>query len=66
MISIFWEITGATYPYHLISETEFFDLIGDSPPRIYWLNDGEVKARWDDDFTENLRAAFPDDSNQKF
>ncbi len=65
MISIFWEITGVSYPYHLISEAEFFDLIGDSPPRIYWLNDGKVKARWDDDFTENLRAAFAADSDRK-
>jgi len=58
LISAFWEITNAEYPYHLISESEFFDLIGDSPPRIYWLHGGNMKARWDGEFVKNILSAF--------
>lgn len=58
LISAFWEITNTEYPYHLISESEFFDLIGDSPPRIYWLHGGNIKARWDGEFVKNILSAF--------
>ncbi|HEX9654178.1 MAG TPA: MauE/DoxX family redox-associated membrane protein [bacterium] len=57
-VAAFWETTEASFPYHTISEAEFFDLIGNSPPRIYWLQDGNVKARWDDGFADNILAAF--------
>jgi uncharacterized membrane protein YphA (DoxX/SURF4 family) len=61
----FWEVTATAYPYHLISENEFFDLIGDSPPRIYWLHDGNINARWDDSFVENIRSAFTVQAEKK-
>jgi uncharacterized membrane protein YphA (DoxX/SURF4 family) len=57
-ISAFAEKTHTNYPYHLISADEFFNLIGASPPRIYWLQDGKVNARWDDNFANNIIAAF--------
>lgn len=65
MISIFGEMTGVDYPYHLISEAEFFDLIGDSPPRIYWLRDGKIAAHWDENFVENIRSALSAPSEEK-
>jgi hypothetical protein len=57
-ISAFAEKTHTNYPYHLISADEFFNLIGASPPRIYWLQDGKVKARWDEDFADHILMAF--------
>jgi uncharacterized membrane protein YphA (DoxX/SURF4 family) len=57
-ISAFAEKTHTNYPYHLISTDEFFNLIGASPPRIYWLHDGKIKARWDEDFANHILAAF--------
>lgn len=57
-ISAFAEKTQTDFPYHLISAEDFFNLIGASPPRIYWLQDGKIKARWDDDFANNILSAF--------
>ncbi len=57
-ISAFMEKTHTAYPYHPISANEFFDLIGESPPRVYWLQDGRIKARWDDQIAESILAAF--------
>jgi hypothetical protein len=57
-ISAFEEKTHTNYPYHLISADDFFNLIGASPPRIYWLRDGTVKARWDEEFAKNILTAF--------
>lgn len=57
-VSAFSEKTHTNYPYHLITASEFFDLIGDSPPRVFWLQDGRIKARWDDQFAESILAAF--------
>lgn len=57
-ISAFSKKTDTDYPYHAISEDEFFELIGNSPPRIYWLQDGKIKARWDDEFAKNILTAF--------
>jgi len=54
----FSEKTNTHYPYHLISENEFFDLIGNTPPRVYWLRQGQIQARWDTAITENIRATF--------
>lgn len=56
--SAFSERTNTNYPYHLIAANEFFDLIGDSPPRVYWLQDGQIKARWDHQIPEQIAAAF--------
>ncbi len=57
-ISAFSQKTNTDYPYHPISESEFFDLIGNSPPRIFWLQDGHIKARWDEEFGKNIASAF--------
>jgi uncharacterized membrane protein YphA (DoxX/SURF4 family) len=57
-IADFSQKTNTAFPYHVISEGEFFDLIGNRPPRIYWLQDGQIKARWDEEFTEHILSAF--------
>ncbi len=64
-ISAFSKKTDTDYPYHLITEDEFFDLIGNSPPRIYWLQDGKIKAQWDDEFAKNILTAFNIQTNGK-
>jgi uncharacterized membrane protein YphA (DoxX/SURF4 family) len=58
LIAAFSEKTNTNYPYHLIPEEDFIGLIGNSPPRIYWLQDGKIKARWDEDFAKNILSAF--------
>lgn len=50
--------TATNFPYHLISAPDFFALIGNSPPRVYWLEDGKVRARWDENFVNNLQSHF--------
>ena len=57
-ISAFEEKTATNYPYHLISEQDFFALIGNSPPRVYWLQDGKIQARWDEEIAKNILTAF--------
>ncbi len=56
--SAFAEKTHTNYPYHLISVQDFFALIGNSPPRLYWLQDGKIRARWDEDFAKNISLNF--------
>lgn len=48
--------TQTNYPYSFIDANTFFDLIGESPPRIYHLQDGLVVDYWDDYFIERLVA----------
>ena len=50
----FLDKTNIQHPYLKIPIDVFFDLIGNAPPRIYWLQDGEVKEFWDDNFNNNL------------
>jgi uncharacterized membrane protein YphA (DoxX/SURF4 family) len=57
-LSAFAEKTHTDYPYHLISVQDFFALIGNSPPRIYWLQGGKIRARWDEDFAKNILSNF--------
>jgi uncharacterized membrane protein YphA (DoxX/SURF4 family) len=64
-VSAFSKKTDTDYPYHAIAEDEFFDLIGNSPPRIYWLQDGKIKAQWDDEFAKNILTAFNIQTNGK-
>jgi uncharacterized membrane protein YphA (DoxX/SURF4 family) len=54
----FFHLTNTGYPYYLISVDEFFDLIGSTPPRVYWLQDGKIEAQWDENLIENLTSAF--------
>lgn len=51
----FFEKTQIEHPYFRIPLEDFFELIGNSPPRIYWLHDGKVKEFWDSDFIENVK-----------
>ena len=57
-IKEFESITQSSFPYDLIEVNTFFDLIGDSPPRVYNLKDGKVLEIWDTDITRNLINAF--------
>lgn len=51
-VDSFKTLTGFDYPYTKIEVDDFFDLIGTSPPRIYLLEDGKIKNKWDDNFEE--------------
>jgi len=55
---MFQQITNSKFPYHIITTHEFFDLIGSSPPRLYWLKEGVVMKIWDEDFEKNITASF--------
>jgi hypothetical protein len=57
-VDMFFVLTDTHYPYHLISESEFFNLIGSQPPRFYWLRNGEVLKYWDNNLKENIDHAF--------
>ena len=50
----FLENANIEHPYLRIPTEDFFELIGNSPPRIYWLQNGEIKEYWDDNFRSNL------------
>lgn len=54
----FNKMTGSNFPYHMIEANEFFDLIGSTPPRIYWMNNGTIKEYWDKDFEKNIDKNF--------
>lgn len=54
----FESITQSSYPYAFLDVNSFFDLIGDSPPRIYYLKNGKVAEIWDADFTQNTINTF--------
>lgn len=53
-IDSFKTLTGFNFPYHIIDINEFFDLIGNYPPRIYYLKDGNVSEIWDDNFSNRI------------
>jgi len=59
-VDMFFVLTDTYYPYRLISEAEFFNLIGNEPPRFYWLRNGEILEYWDNNLKENLENAFLD------
>ncbi|NOX67389.1 MAG: hypothetical protein GXO85_16715, partial [Chlorobi bacterium] len=63
-IKNFQDSTETNFPYHRISIDEFFDLIGTSPPRIYWLQNGKIKKVWDDNIEENLWDTFSNRNNK--
>ena len=54
----FENLTQSNFPYTLIDVNIFFDLIGDSPPRIYYLKDGSVAEIWDSDIDQNIVNTF--------
>ncbi|MCL4549248.1 MAG: hypothetical protein M1495_11845 [Bacteroidetes bacterium] len=55
---MFDRITGSNFPYAMITAKEFFDLIGNSPPRLYWIKNGDIKEIWDKDFYKKITANF--------
>ena len=57
-VAAFEEQTKTDFPYALIDASQFFDLIGNSPPRIYFLNNGTVEQVWDDNFRKNIESQF--------
>ncbi len=57
-VDSFKTMTKFNFPYHMIGMNEFLNLIGQSPPRIYWLKDGKVKEIWDGDFQKKLLQNF--------
>lgn len=48
--------TQSNYPYTFIDAHAFFDLIGESPPRMYHLQNGRVVDYWDNNFVKRLEA----------
>ncbi len=54
----FESMTQSSFPFAFIDVNTFFDLIGDSPPRIYYLNNGAVAEIWDKDFSRNIVNTF--------
>lgn len=57
-ISEFEALTRSSFPHNFIDVNQFFDLIGDSPPRIYYLDNGVVSEIWDADFIDNITTTF--------
>ena len=62
-ISDFQNRTDTNFPYSRINADEFFDLIGDSPPRIYWLKDGAIIEIWDQNIEEKIWEKFGNSDN---
>ena len=54
----FEAITRSRFPYTLIDVNIFFDLIGDSPPRVYHTTDGKVVNVWDTAAADQLTKTF--------
>lgn len=54
----FERMTQSFAPYAFIEVNTFFDLIGDSPPRIYYLNNGVVAEIWDKEFSKSIVNTF--------
>ena len=54
----FFKKAQTRFPYRMIPEEEFFMLIGNAPPRIYRLVNGEIKAAWDQQFTMNISKTY--------
>lgn len=57
-VSEFETITETNLPHTFIDTDTFFNLIGASPPRVYYLKHGEVQQTWDHDIKEGLRRHF--------
>ena len=54
----FEQMTNSAFPYAEIDVNTFFDLIGESPPRVYILNDGEVDAVLDEDIALKIENRY--------
>lgn len=60
-IPSFLNDTGAEFPYLCIKPETFFDFIKELPPRLYLLQEGQVRAFWDkEEFDpQQLRPWWP-------
>lgn len=56
-LSLFQSETGADFPAACIEPGVFFDFIGKEPPRVYLLEDGQVRAFWDTDTFDPAQLA---------
>ena len=54
-VDSFKVLTGFQFPYRMIEVNEFFSLIGQSPPRIYWLQNGITKEMWDKNIFDEVK-----------
>ena len=54
----FEQMTNISFPYVEIDVNTFFDLIGESPPRVYVLNDGAVDAIIDEDIVSTIGKRY--------
>jgi hypothetical protein len=45
----FLAATGTGFPLACVEPEVFFEYIGEEPPRLYLLRDGQVRAFWDED-----------------
>lgn len=54
-VESFEKKTGFSAPYTFIDVNTFFDLIGNSPPRLYYLKNGKTVHVWDDNFVTNIK-----------
>ena len=57
-IEQFEQITNSAFPYAEIDVNTFFDLIGESPPRVYILNGGVVDAVFDKDIASKIENHY--------
>lgn len=57
-VDLFNSITHSNFSYHMIDAGDFFNLIGNEPPRIYWIKNGKVQKHWDNKIIENLVLTF--------
>jgi hypothetical protein len=51
-------LTNSDFPYQMIGVNTFFDLIGDSPPRLYHLSNGTVVNIWDKAILKAVKDRF--------
>jgi hypothetical protein len=57
-VDSFKVLTNSEFPYHMIEANEYFELIGNAPPRIYYSIDGKIVKYWDDQFVKNVVLEF--------
>lgn len=57
--------TKFSSPYLILPGEEFFGLIGSTPPRCYYLNDGKVEGFWDQDIKGNIIKNILSETNEE-
>ena len=55
---VFEEMTQTQFPFQMIDLETFSDMIGNSPPRLYFLKSGAIEAVIDTDYRAFLAATF--------